>query len=136
MERTHSLAFSLDLFDAASRNQKKGSPNVNHSEGPQLNRLGQKPRLALYLQSYIVETCAKRQPAPLKTDSQIIQAQDYPAISLNAHQLTAFCLTLRLLALLPLQSFLLILLHLAGHSVHGHLLHPATDTTAHAATHS
>ena len=40
-------------------------------------------------QLYIVETCAKRQLAPLKTDSRTIQTRDYSAISLNAHQLTA-----------------------------------------------
>jgi len=56
--------------------------------------LGQNPRLIFYRQVYIAETWNKRQLAPLKTDSQTIQAQDYSAISLNAHQLTAFCPTL------------------------------------------
>jgi len=38
---------------------------------------------------YMAETCAKRQPVPLKTDNQIIQNQDYPVISLNARWLSA-----------------------------------------------
>jgi len=56
--------------------------------------LGQNPRLIFYLQVYIAETWNERQLAPLKTESQIIQALDYPAFSLNAHQLAAFCPTL------------------------------------------
>jgi len=43
---------------------------------------------------YMVETCAKRQPVPLKNDNPRIQDQDYWVIILNARRLTAFCPTL------------------------------------------
>jgi len=42
----------------------------------------------------MAETCAKRQPVPLKNDNPRIQDQDYWAIILNARRLTAFWPTL------------------------------------------
>jgi len=41
----------------------------------------------------MVETCAKRQPVPLKNDNPRIQDQDSWVIILNARRLTAFWCT-------------------------------------------
>ena len=54
------------------------------------------------VRTYIAETCAQRQPIPLKPDNQTIQAQDYSVISLNAHRLTTFGRTLLNALVMPL----------------------------------